>query len=150
MYSLAETPATPPPAFGRYWSAKIDDISLWVGPKRCRGDLGGRRSKDDRKQNTLAPYCLTSLQLFIKLGGGGGRGCREGRCHKQQTQRTCHVVKINPVYHLLRIAACAEKAPILTSVFRKKCCLVCMYYLYFAELLNLAIFKFTFPLFPLS
>ncbi len=35
LYSLAETPANPPPptpAFGlrgRYWSGKIDDISLW-------------------------------------------------------------------------------------------------------------------------
>jgi hypothetical protein len=31
LFSLAATPQLPPPpsAFGRYWSAKIDDISLW-------------------------------------------------------------------------------------------------------------------------
>jgi hypothetical protein len=28
LYLLAEAPQPPPPAFGRYWSAKIDDISL--------------------------------------------------------------------------------------------------------------------------
>jgi hypothetical protein len=32
LYSLAKTPLPPPPAFGRYWSAKIDDI--YLGPPR--------------------------------------------------------------------------------------------------------------------
>ncbi len=32
-------------------------IERWQGgPKHCRGGWGGRRGKDDRKQNTLAPF----------------------------------------------------------------------------------------------
>ncbi len=52
-----------------------------IGAKHCRGGWGGRRGKDDRKQNTLAPLLtlisriqLSSSQIHERNAGATG-GC---------------------------------------------------------------------------
>jgi hypothetical protein len=80
LYSLAETlqlPSPPPPAFGlvlrgRYWSAKIDDISLhvtpWLEPIKTA-------TKHPGFSSSISCQCFRCCKTW--WGEGRGRGQRE-------------------------------------------------------------------------
>ncbi len=66
LYSLAETPQSPPPRIWahireRYWSAKVDDISLW--PPGLQSISFMNRVSDQ------ATYWLLVVQHFLKGAG---------------------------------------------------------------------------------
>ncbi len=78
-YSLAETPQPPPPPTayeGGYWSAKIDDISLWPsGPnslssamrEAAAGNTGTKHIRNYPKKYYNSDNSLTVYKLFYVI-----------------------------------------------------------------------------------